>query len=132
MAGESEFGKCDICKQNKPLERTYYHYDIKCDCHSPQHFELVSHCLQCRPQEPLVTTIALQTKDLKLEENILLHKNISEYLRSRITGGLYGLTIGDETFVDGIIKAITVSLKKEKWQAPPKEENDDDFYNSIT
>ena len=64
MCGETEFGKCDICKEDKPLERTYYRYDIKCECHSPYHFELVIHCKDCVPEEPSETKIVLKTKDL--------------------------------------------------------------------
>lgn len=56
---ETEFGKCDICGEEKPLQRTYYHYDIKCNCHSPNHFEIVSHCKDCTPKEPLETKVYL-------------------------------------------------------------------------
>lgn len=45
--GEIEVGRCDICGEVKPLRRKYYHYDIKCDCHSPKHFEIVMHWLDC-------------------------------------------------------------------------------------
>ena len=64
MSGEVEFGRCDICKEDKPLERTYYHYDIKCECHSPYHFELVIHCKDCVPKEPSETKIILKTSNL--------------------------------------------------------------------
>ena len=47
-----EFGKCDICGKEDNLERTYFEYDIKCECHSPKHFELVSHCKDCVPSMP--------------------------------------------------------------------------------
>jgi hypothetical protein len=69
MSGEVEFGRCDICKEDKPLERTYYHYDIKCECHSPRHFELVRHCKDCVPVEPLETTLTIKIETLR----ILLH-----------------------------------------------------------
>jgi hypothetical protein len=65
MAGEVEFGLCEVCKENRPLERTYYHYDINCVCHSPKHFELVRHCSTCIPREPLTTKIEIQTSFLK-------------------------------------------------------------------
>jgi hypothetical protein len=64
MSGEVEFGRCEICKENKPLERAYYHYDIKCECHSPYHFEFVRHCKDCIPKEPLETKIILKTSNL--------------------------------------------------------------------
>ena len=47
-----EFGKCDICGKEDNLIRTYFEYDIKCDCHSPRHFELVVHCKDCIPSMP--------------------------------------------------------------------------------
>ena len=47
-----EFGKCDICGKEDNLERTYFEYDIKCECHSPKHFELVRHCKNCIPSMP--------------------------------------------------------------------------------
>jgi hypothetical protein len=63
--GEQEVGICDICLKEKPLIRKYYHYDIKCLCHSPKHFELVRHCKDCKPQEPIMTNITLETRTLK-------------------------------------------------------------------
>ena len=47
-----EFGKCDICGKKGGLERTYFEYDINCECHSPKHFELVVHCKDCVPSIP--------------------------------------------------------------------------------
>lgn len=47
-----EFGKCDICGKECGLERTYFEYDINCECHSPKHFELVRHCKDCVPSIP--------------------------------------------------------------------------------
>lgn len=40
MTGCIEFGKCDYCGKETTVQRKYYHYDIKCDCHSPNHFEI--------------------------------------------------------------------------------------------
>jgi hypothetical protein len=65
MSGSIEFGKCDICGKDSPLQRTYFKYDIKCECHSPNHFELICHCNECVPVEPKETTIILKTFDLK-------------------------------------------------------------------
>ena len=62
--GDQEFGKCDICGEDKILQREYYRYDIKCECHSPQHSEYVSHCDDCTPVEPTETKITLQTENL--------------------------------------------------------------------
>lgn len=64
MAGENEFGKCQICGNEGNIERTYFRYDIKCECHSPNHFEIVFHCKDCIPKEPLETKIIINTKNL--------------------------------------------------------------------
>lgn len=68
MSGEIESGTCDICgTDNVPLNRKYYHYDIKCECHSPSHFEMVRHCKYCVPEEPRVSkfTVKCNGKDKK-------------------------------------------------------------------
>jgi len=62
--GESMFGKCMICGEKKPLQRQYYHYDIKCECHSPNHFEIVDHCKDCTAKEPRETKVTFKTADL--------------------------------------------------------------------
>jgi hypothetical protein len=64
MAGQIEFGKCEICNKETHLKRTYFRYDIKCECHSPNHFELVIHCNDCVPVEPKITKISINTKML--------------------------------------------------------------------
>ena len=64
MSGELEFGKCEVCKKESNLQRTYFKYNIKCECHSPIHFELVRHCKDCIAQEPKETKIILKTKML--------------------------------------------------------------------
>lgn len=65
MSGVCEFGVCDICKKETYLERTYFKYNIKCECHSPYHFELVRHCKDCVAIEPKETHITLKTDYLK-------------------------------------------------------------------
>lgn len=57
MSGEIEFGICPICGKKGQLERKYYRYDFKCECHSPKHFELVFHCKDCEPEEPHTTIV---------------------------------------------------------------------------
>lgn len=64
MSGEVEFGKCEICGKETTMERTYFRYRIKCECHSPYHFVLVIHCKDCIPEEPANTKIVIKTKDL--------------------------------------------------------------------
>lgn len=63
--GDVEYGKCPTCNTEGPLERRYYHYDIKCECHSPDHFEIVWYCKNCSPKEPEFTRIHLHTAKLR-------------------------------------------------------------------
>lgn len=65
MSGSCEFGKCDICKKEAYLQRTYFKYNIKCECHFPYHFELVCHCSDCVAVEPKETRVTLKTGYLK-------------------------------------------------------------------
>ena len=60
---DSEFGICGICNKIKGLQRTYYHYNIKCECHSPNHFVRISHCKDCVPKEPTEIRVILKAKD---------------------------------------------------------------------
>lgn len=61
---EIEYGKCQICGKETNLQRTYFRYKIKCECHSPYHFELIIHCSDCVAIEPEYTKIELKTKNL--------------------------------------------------------------------
>lgn len=62
---DQEMGKCVVCrKDNVVLQRTYFQYDIKCECHSPNHFELVRHCADCVAVEPIETKVFLKTSSL--------------------------------------------------------------------
>lgn len=66
MLGQVEYGTCDICKtKDVHVSRKYYRYNIKCECHSPHHFEIVWHCSNCTPIEPRVTKITVMTNELK-------------------------------------------------------------------
>lgn len=56
MAGDIEFGTCDVCHQDKNLNRKYYRYNIQCDCCNSKkdnHFEIVRHCNTCVPAPPI-------------------------------------------------------------------------------
>lgn len=80
-----EFGKCDICGNDKFLSRKYFNYDnIKCECHSPNHFIFVSHCNMCEPVEPDTTKIScslfgknieIKTTQLRKIDSILKQLN---------------------------------------------------------
>lgn len=47
----------------------------------------------------------------------LLKRNLQNYLDSKVTaGGLYGLTISDESFVDGLVDIIKLSGQNKKFK----------------
>lgn len=73
---EIEFGKCEVCGKEAPLARTYWHYPINCNCHAPNHFEMVRHCDSCMPIEPRVTTLTVETKYLSELNNVKQNKVI--------------------------------------------------------
>lgn len=60
---EQEKGKCEVCGKEGSILRTYFYYDLKCDCHSPNHFEIVYHCVSCLPKAPIKTTVYLKPLD---------------------------------------------------------------------
>lgn len=63
--GEVEYGQCDVCKLEGILTRTYIKYDIKCECCSPNHFELIRHHISCIPEEPQYTRPLIKTENIK-------------------------------------------------------------------
>lgn len=66
MCGAIEVGKCEVCgKEDIELSRTYFRYNLKCECHSPYHFEMIRHCKDCIPKEPRTTKVILRTDKLK-------------------------------------------------------------------
>lgn len=55
MSDGCESGKCEVCgRENVILGRTYFGYGFECECHSPEHFEMVRHCHGCTPKKPLL------------------------------------------------------------------------------
>lgn len=68
MCGDTEFGRCDICGEAGELQRKYYYYDIKCDCHSPKHFEVVRYCKNCSPKPPFQTKVTFSREKLQPRE----------------------------------------------------------------
>jgi len=64
MSGGAEYGTCPYCKKETFLQRKYFKYDIKCQCHAPQHFEIVWHCKDCEPIEPRETKLTIKTSNL--------------------------------------------------------------------
>jgi hypothetical protein len=65
MSGAVEFGKCEVCGKESTLSRTHFDYPIRCECHSPNHFEMVRHCDDCTPKEPRETKIILRTENVE-------------------------------------------------------------------
>lgn len=54
MCGQ-EYGRCEVCGAEGPLDRTYFYYDIRCDCcgnRDGYHFELMCHCSKCPAPMP--------------------------------------------------------------------------------
>ena len=62
MSGCIEHGCCEYCGEIGPINRKYYTYGIQCQCHSPEHFELVYHCDKCEPKDPGIKKIELTKK----------------------------------------------------------------------
>lgn len=53
---------CEVCgKKVVNVCRTTFYYNIKCECHSPQHFETVYHCKTCIARVPGQTKITFRT-----------------------------------------------------------------------
>lgn len=52
MSNCIEWGTCQVCNNEGSLDRTYFKYGIKCECHSPEHFQIVWHCYKCVPEDP--------------------------------------------------------------------------------
>lgn len=61
--GDMEWADCKYCGNNGPVERTYFHYDIKCECCSGKHFEIVYHCGNCKPKDPGIRRIQLSNEE---------------------------------------------------------------------
>jgi len=81
MSGDVEYGKCDVCRNDNFITRKYYYYNIKCECHSPQHFDIVYHCSDCEPIPPKTTKIELKVetlKDIRKEKLIIIENEIGK------------------------------------------------------
>ena len=59
------YGTCQFCGVQEILFKTVFYYGIKCECHSPEHFEIVWHCKYCTPEEPEETKIHVKTSELR-------------------------------------------------------------------
>ena len=70
MGGDIEFGWCDYCGESGPINRKYYKYGVKCECHSPEHFEIVHHCNKCEPKDPGIRKIQFSNEQKHKTFNI--------------------------------------------------------------
>lgn len=71
MCGMIETGICSVCGISGPIRRKYYNYDMKCECHSPNHFEIVYVCDTCEPVEPKNTIIHHGHESMSIPTDIL-------------------------------------------------------------
>lgn len=90
MGGSIMSGRCGVCGKDGPLTRTYFRLPIKCDCHSPEHFDIVDHCTECAPARPN-TKIYLTS-----EQAEALEKQLSE--AERQNNCLAAMTAERDTF----------------------------------
>lgn len=61
--GEIEWGKCEYCGTEGRLNRTYFRYDIKCECCNNNHFEIIWHCDKCEPVDHGVRKIQISAEE---------------------------------------------------------------------
>lgn len=81
-------GKCQICGKVGQLQRTYFHYNIKCECHSPNHVELVDHCVDCTPVEKRTTRPELLTENIRMDnhfKSIMTDEEFNKYTTEKVT-----------------------------------------------
>lgn len=78
--GGIEYGKCEICGKEAPLERTYFYYPIHCECcgskdekGQDQHFEMVRHCERCPAPVPKVIHPVLKDAMGQLHTTTITH-----------------------------------------------------------
>ena len=90
--GGMEFGICEVCSRFRPLQRTYWRYNIKCTCHSPHHFTMVRHCSECTPTEPTITVIRVRTDTLeRLKGDEITKDDTKKSLTEKRLSDLHGL-----------------------------------------
>lgn len=84
MNGEIEYGKCEFCGKDAPLIREYRHYEnIKCECHSPCHFDMIRFCKECgnKAAPPTHTKIIIKRRDER-EQKLVIPSIILEKFKS--------------------------------------------------
>lgn len=79
MMGEIETGTCCNCgKENVPVSRKYRRYGFKCECHSPEHFDMVRVCKDCEnsPKFPVYTKISAKNPKTDKEQKFVLRADV--------------------------------------------------------
>ena len=80
MCGSIEFGICPICKQEKPLNRKYFYYNVDCVCcggaAKDYHFEIAYHCNDCEPIKPETIKPTLKASSYEIKEKQYMIKII--------------------------------------------------------
>jgi hypothetical protein len=123
MSGEIEYGKCNTCGKDAPLQRKYYYYDIKCSCCGSRHngknyhFEIKWHCANCKPKAPSSIKIVLDNIDPvdldAKDENYYIGKWLKclKELPSEneVSCILPGQEIQIKEFVDGTAEGVRVA-----------------------
>lgn len=95
--GDIEWGKCEICGKEGPLERTYFYYPVHCECcgskdkdGQKQHFVLVRHCDKCpAPVPPVIHPICKDATG----------KNHEAYIVNMMPSRISGQFIIDEPII---------------------------------
>lgn len=84
--GEIEIDKCDICGKEAQLDRTYFYYNIPCECcgckidNKDMHFVMVRHCNKCTPDIPIDIKVLQQGMN-GTSKYVLIHKMIPYSIR---------------------------------------------------
>lgn len=69
MGGDIEWGTCPFCGKDSSLERTYFYYNIKCECCGNKngwHFEIIKHCNKCPAPIPTHVHLFIRAMDGRL------------------------------------------------------------------
>lgn len=120
--GDVEFGKCGVCKEDKPLQRKYYRYNIDCECCGNEHFEYVAHCKDCTPVEPVTTRVTIKTSTLKKmsTEELMAVQTLCKVLKE------------DEAYRESWIANIVMAFKDEMVKSSIHSPNPDNFSYLVT
>lgn len=77
---DEEYGICDMCGNKGIIQRRYYHFDIRCECHLPNHFEIVHYCKDCVPIMPPETYITLHDEALDRDKTFKVDTELLQLL----------------------------------------------------